>query len=41
MMSGASDLIFRAKAPLFISEGLDGKVRGGRRQHGGVRDARA
>ena len=36
--SGALDLIFQAKEAPFISEGLEGKVRGGRRQRGGVRD---
>ena len=35
VVSGALDLIFRGKRPAFISEGLEGKVRGG------VRDARA
>ena len=39
MVSGALDLIFQAKGPLFILEGLEGKVRGGRRKRGGVRDA--
>ena len=39
MVSGALDLIFQAKGPLFISEGLEGKVRGGRCKRGGVRDA--
>ena len=41
MMCGALDLIFRAKGPLFISEGLEGKVRGGKRRRGDVRDPRA
>ena len=39
VLSGASDLIFQAKGPLFISEGLEGKVRRDRCKRGGVRDA--
>ena len=39
MVSGALDLIFQAKGPLSISEGLEGKGVGVGASVGGVRDA--